>query len=266
MNPLHEDGGVYCFDSSTASWSFLPSSSSDYPCARSYHCATSTPTHLIVHAGCGAAPGSRFNDIWAFDTKSHEWSRLADAPGDPRGGSSICYSEGKVWRFGGFNGKTEVGGAIDCLSISTSPSSDFLSSSWETICFADAQATGSEASLKHLTDGPEPRSVCGLVSVGQKIVTLFGEGNPSPTGGHDAAGHFWGDAWTFDPATKKWNLLEIDDKAGKPGERGWFAASATNNGLILWGGIDGNNDRLGDGWLLSARTNAEASASRLTKG
>lgn len=252
MNSFEEDGGVYCFTPSTSSWSFIAPSSSSYPCASSYHCATSTPTHLIIHAGCGVSSGSRLHDTWSFEIKSREWCRLADAPGDPRGGSAICHSAEKVWRFGGYNGKTELGGGIDCLALSSSPSEP-PSAEWETIRFGETNdlGRGEQDGLAPGTHGPGARSVCALLSMDGKLVTFFGEGNPSPTGGHDAAGHFWGDVWSFDPSTNQWDELNVDGKDGGPGERGWFAAADTENGVILWGGIDGRNERLGDGWLVS---------------
>ena len=258
MTPLAEKGGVYAFCPSNSTWSYLESSSDLYPEPRSYHCATSTSTHLIIHAGCGAASGSRFADVWAFDVKTHQWTRLADAPGDPRGGSSICYDSGKIWRFGGYNGKTEIGGAIDSLELPSS-SVGMVSTKWETRKFSPVETANSQCSDQD--SGPGPRSVCALLPLPsqKRLVIFLGEGNPSPTGGHDAAGHFWGDLWTYDPSTNNWRREKIVQVSGGPGERGWFAAATSQLGPVLWGGIDGQNDRMTDGWCLTAQgTNSMA--------
>ncbi|ORX36726.1 hypothetical protein BD324DRAFT_651210 [Kockovaella imperatae] len=244
MTPLEEQGAVYNFDPSTSSWSLLKPTSSSFPQARSYHCATSTSTHLIIHGGCGgAASGSRFKDLWAFDVSSRAWTQLPDAPGDPRGGSAIAHAAGKIWRFGGYNGKTEVGGEIDVIELSLT-SGSLSTAQWETRPFPKESVDGPA--------GPGSRSVCALLALekSSKLVTFLGEGNPSPTGGHDAAGNFYADVWTYDPSNNRWDEVRVDRTGGNPGERGWFAATASDVGPVLWGGIDGNNDRLGDGYIL----------------
>ena len=42
---------------------------------------------------------------------------------------------------------------------------------------------------------------------------------------------------------------------GKWTGRGWFgscdAGDAAKSGIIIWGGIDERNERLGDGWLIA---------------
>ena len=250
MTPLEEYGAVHTFEPSSSTWSLLTTKSGPYPQARSYHCATSTSTHLIIHAGCGTA-GIRFNDVWAFDVQTGEWAKPPDAPGDPRGGSAITYAAGKIWRLGGYNGKTEVGGVIDCLALPSSIS-ELAAAKWESRPFE----ASTDSTAKELDKGPGARSVCALLPLKgtEKLVTFLGEGRPSPTGGHDAAGNFWGDVWTYDPETDKWEAVDPSDRAGDgghgPGERGWFAAASYDDDALLWGGIDGRNERLSDGWLL----------------
>ena len=243
MSPLEEAGAVYTFEPSSSTWTRIQPKTSNYPEARSYHCATSTSTHLIVHGGCGAASGSRFRDVWAFDVTSKEWIKLPDAPGDPRGGSAICHSDGNLWRFGGYNGKTEIGGEIDCLVLPPSFSTA-STAQWETRPFSSSANAAS---------GPGSRSVCALLPLqgAGKLVTFLGEGNPSPTGGHDAAGNFWGDVWTYDPASNEWDAVAHGGEDG-PGERGWFAATSSDAGAVIWGGINGRNERLDNGYVLSA--------------
>jgi hypothetical protein len=166
----------------------------------------------------------------------------------------VAWFDGRVYRFGGFNGKTEVGGEIDVLDLSEG---HIQEAKWSTISFGETAGLGREGDdqLQGDSKGPGARSVCGLHPLARQLVTLFGEGKPSPTGGHDAAGNFWGDVWAFDPSTREWKEVK-EGKEGEgregPGERGWFASDAQAGRVVLWGGLDAKNERLGDGWILSA--------------
>ncbi|PSR76441.1 hypothetical protein BD289DRAFT_378684 [Coniella lustricola] len=136
---------------------------------------------------------------------------------------------------------------------------------------------------------PGHRSVAGFqaVTIGgpqgrQYLLLTLGERDPSADG-HEAAGQFWADTWAYElpragytvtsaadhvrglvgsaAAEGKWFRVETDayddedDVAAQgPGPRGWFASAAMGElderGLVLWGGVDGSNARLGDGWIL----------------
>jgi hypothetical protein len=248
MTPLAESGAVHAFSPSTSTWRRLNPTTSDFPCARSYHTSTASPTHLIIHAGCGDAVTGRLNDTWAFEPSSRAWTKLDDAPGDPRGGPGLTWIHDRIWRFGGFNGEVEIGGSIDYLPFSRNDSKDATRPSWSSILYSQSSNDST----------PGARSVAGLHPLGNTydLVTFFGEGRPSPTGGHDSAGNFWGDVWVFSPLTEKWSevVIESDGESGDgPGERGWFASDVDEKGrVVLWGGIDGRNERLGDGWVLSS--------------
>lgn len=232
MTPLEEQGAVHAFSTTTSTWSRISPTSSAHPATRSYHCATAVPQGFIVHAGCGDAATGRLGDIWLFDVTAQGWTQLSDAPGDNRGGTAICYHDERVWRFGGFNGKTELGGSIDYLTLS----GGLDTTKWETIYFGDSagQASGAEGNVP--TAAPGARSVHALLPFGNKIITSFGEGKPSPTGGHDSAGNFWGDVWLFEPSTNKWEELKVEGEG--PGERGWFGADGDGRRAVVWGGLD----------------------------
>ena len=118
------------------------------------------------------------------------------------------------------------------------------------------------------------------------LILLLGERDPS-NAGHEAAGKFWDDIWAYElpkagaassvmgmfgrgrsgskgqekPAEGKWFRVETeayddeDDAAAEgPGPRGWFATAhmgqLEERGIVVWGGLDGANKRLGDGWIL----------------
>ncbi|WWD03412.1 hypothetical protein V865_001464 [Kwoniella europaea PYCC6329] len=243
MTPLEEAGSVHVYDPTTSSWSFVQPTSKLFPCARSYHCATASGKQLIIHAGCGDASTGRLRDTWSFDVTTSEWSRLPDAPGDPRGGSSIAILDTTLWRFGGFNGKTEIGGSIEYI--------DYLAptSEWKSIVFGDTAGLGRESSVPLDTSDSYPgaRSVAALQAIKGRLIIIGGEGKPSTTGGHDSAGNFWDDIWSFDPTAERWSKLAPKEQMEA---RGWFASDVTNDGeIIIWGGINSMNERLGDGWI-----------------
>ncbi|KAF2713928.1 galactose oxidase [Pleomassaria siparia CBS 279.74] len=242
MAPIEEDGAVWSYDPMQSSWTKidLADTSKPYPPGRSYHCSTSDGENAIfIHAGCPTK--GRLSDLWRFDISERIWTQLADAPGPQRGGTSIAYSGGKLYRMNGFDGTTEQGGSIDVFDISTN--------TWSTESFP-ADGNG----------GPEPRSVCALLSVKfegrDKLVTLFGERDPSSLG-HAGAGKMLGDVWLYDIGENWWTQIGKDEKDSVPKPRGWFDADvvkAQNGGkdnVVIHGGLDENNERLTDVWLLS---------------
>jgi hypothetical protein len=251
MTPLAENGAVHSFDISTSSWTTLVTSSSSFPCARSYHCATGSSKQLIIHAGCGDASTGRLKDTWAFDPSTLAWTQLADGPGDARGGSAISYLNGRIWRFGGFNGKTEIGGTVDSLRYDP-VASQSAQEEWTSVSFGPTAGEGREntGSARNASrSGPEPRSVAGLLALGNDLLAFFGEGKPSATGGHDTAGGFWGDAWIFRTQSGRWDEMSLIGDA--VGERGWFGSDVMDaNRVVIWGGTSSDNQRLGDGYIL----------------
>lgn len=120
------------------------------------------------------------------------------------------------------------------------------------------------------------------------LLLALGERDPSDDG-HSAAGKFWDDVWAYElprataassvygavfgrarsgshaaasaDGEGKWFRVETeayddDDPyaAAGPGPRGWFASAhmgeLEERGVVIWGGVDGANKRLGDGWIL----------------
>ncbi len=237
MEPLEENGAVYEFDTAASSWrKHAPQGA--YPAARSYHCATATPDAFVIHAGCGSGP--RLSDVWSFSPATGSWTQLPDAPGVGRGGATLAAAGGALWRFGGFNGITELGGAIDTFQ-----------KEWTSTRFGEevGLARDAETTLdKTKTSYPGPRSVAGMHAVGDRLVVVMGEGKPSITGGHDAAGNFWDDVWTYSPQNGEW--AEVSVAGEKPNARGWFASDGSANGVVVHGGLDDGNTRLADVWVL----------------
>jgi hypothetical protein len=234
MTATDDHGALHAFNISTSSWSILSPTdpSAPYPEARSYHTLTTDGIDtLYLHAGCPAA--GRLSDLWSFNVTSRTWRQLKNAPEPARGGTSIAFSQGTVWRMNGFDGKTEQGGFLDCYD----PGAD----GWTSLEFpADGKA------------GPEARSVGVLlpVEVGgrEMLVTMFGERDPSSLG-HQGAGRMLDDVWGFDLGEKAWRKVEVEGE--RPEGRGWFDGGVVNNEeTVVQGGLNEGNERLGDVWVL----------------
>lgn len=237
MTPIEEEGALWVFDPSMATWSLLtPAISSDpFPQARSYHCATSDGDHCIfIHAGCPVS--GRLSDLWSFDVTTRKWVQLADAPAPARGGTSIAFIEGRLYRMNGFDGSREQGAMIDVYQPSDN--------TWD---FKPFSADGHS--------GPSPRSVAVLLPLfidgNPMLVTLFGEGDPSALG-HAGAGKMFNDIWVYDISTENWSKVDAKwDHDRVPAARGWFDAAVVNGSTIfLAGGLGEDNERLQDSWIL----------------
>lgn len=233
---ITSETSLHAFHVPTQTWSMLDTLG-DRPEARSYHAlAASADDKLFLHAGCSSS-GQRLNDLWYFTRSKNVWTRLADAPGQPRGGPSIAVSGEKVYRMGGFDGKAEVGGSLDVYDVTTD--------TWESISY---QADGIE--------GPSPRSVGALVDVqvaGRSLLLyIFGEGQASSLG-HAGAGNFWDDVWVHQVGSRDpvWSKLLLEGERPEP--RGWFAAASAGSSAIIQGGLHTNNERLSDWWELTLR-------------
>jgi len=242
MAPVEENGAVWSYDLARSSWTQLDPAdkSQPYPPARSYHCSTSDGQNtLFIHAGCPQK--GRLSDLWKFDISRSTWTQAADAPGPQRGGTSIAYSRGKLYRMNGFDGETEQGGSIDIF--------DIAANTWSTESFT---ADGNS--------GPGPRSVCTLLPVKlenrDKLVTLFGERDPSSLG-HAGAGKMLSDVWVYDIGENWWTEMKSDHNEHLPDPRGWFGADVVKaqdggkDSVVIHGGLGENNERLTDVWLLS---------------
>ena len=301
MQPLEENGRLWVFDTKSGQWSYVdPIPGSPHPLARSYHASTATDYPrarvrdlaaplaqdtlgtIFIHGGCSAS--GRLADVWAFNVPSRTWFQYPDAPGPDRGGACLTYVYNCLYRFGGFDGKSELGGQLDRLQLSTSTSEDKTGT--RKTAMTPLNGVWDVVKPPQGTAAPGNRSVAGLQPVttgqGRNYLLLFlGEKDPS-SAGHAGAGKFWDDVWAFDvhsdrmtaasvyDATKKligadthedlWSKIKIPessmtaDPITHPGERGWFASAQSNDpgfaSVVIWGGINGRNERLGDGWTL----------------
>jgi galactose oxidase-like protein len=237
MAPVEENGALWVYDPLVSTWSLLsPDASSPYPAARSYHClASDGDDKIYVHAGCPEK--GRLSDLWFFRVSDRTWVQLASAPNPPRGGTSITFAGGLLYRMNGFDGKVEQGGSLDIYN----PTTD----AWSVRSFSPNGVSG-----------PTPRSVSALLSVNihdrSSLVTLFGEHDPSSLG-HQGAGKMASDVWVYDIDSQNWDEVKIHAD-NSPAARGWFAADVlrepTVDRIVVQGGLGETNERLRDLWVL----------------
>ena len=323
MKPLEENGRVWVYDTRNDAWSYLdPVVGTPYPAARSYHSSIAIEKPkaddmksvkidqameepkagtiaeiaktdeefggygtVFVHAGCPAS--GRTNDLWGFDVRSRTWKEFPAGPGKPRGGTAIAVSKQRIYRYGGFNGQGEEGGQLDILELGLTTFNDrggageigiTAKGEWQSLNFEEENM-----------QFPGHRSVAGLQAITtgmgrEYLVLMLGERDPSSQG-HEGAGKFWGDVWTFqcppqgmtaasfkdatwqalgrETGEGLWSVMQVADAEGAEGDdvrnlvpsaRGWFGSSTLGDldasSIVLWGGLNGKNEREDNGWIL----------------
>lgn len=241
---------------------------------------------FIIHGGC-LASGGRANDLWAFDVRTRVWSELPSAPGLPRGGTSICISRNRLYRFGGFNGSSEEGGRLDFLQLEQSSLVDtsvdesdvtlVAKGAWQSIVaetspiVATSEAVAADsAAAENATAGrgddaaplvsgaaawPGNRSVSSLeaISAGggwEYLILALGERTPSGTG-HEAAGTFWRDVWAFQVPSDNFSAASVSNTIRSVLPRRLFGgASGSSEGRwspVVTAPYDDEEDTAGEG-------------------
>ncbi|KAI6784214.1 Epithiospecifier protein-like protein [Emericellopsis cladophorae] len=218
---------------------------------------------FIVHGGC-LANGERTNDMWAFDVRTRTWTELPAAPGPARGGTAICISKSRLFRFGGFDGQNEIGGQLDFIHLEVEAFDDKANKgevavhargTWQSIIQNNLDASSEDIPIEPAHQWPAARSVMSFhaLTIGggrEYLVLAFGEGSPSSEG-HAGAGKFHSDVWTFQvpplgmtPASFTSAMLQAvgrktgegkwlrvttspfdEDNADEPESRGWQASA-----------------------------------------
>ncbi|KAK0390529.1 hypothetical protein NLU13_0033 [Sarocladium strictum] len=197
---------------------------------------------FFVHAGC-LADGERTNDLWAFDIRTKTWTQLPAGPGLPRGGTAICISKSRLFRFGGYDGQGEIGGQLDFIDLEVETFNDQgtkgevairARGAWQSILENNVDTSSTEIPAEPNQDWPAPRSVASLeaITLGggrEYLVLAMGERSPSAEG-HAGAGRFHSDVWMFQvpplgmsAASMKDALLQLAGR--KTGEGKWTRVS-----------------------------------------
>ncbi|KAJ2905535.1 hypothetical protein MKZ38_005179 [Zalerion maritima] len=197
---------------------------------------------FLIHGGCLPGEGRRTNDLWAFDVMSKTWQELPSAPGSARGGTAICISKNRLYRFGGFNGETQEGGQLDVIELGVSTFQDARTPApgevivsargpWHSVYPAPQSASEGNDT----TPFPPPRSVASLSSITigggrEYLVLMLGESDASAQG-HAGAGKFYDDVWAFQVPPLGMSTASVGDAfraafGGKPNEGKWFPVEA----------------------------------------
>ena len=228
-------GDLHSFDFPTATWAELHPQGKTPP-SRNYHVAVSVGASLYIFGGCGQA--GRMADLWRYDTASGAWEELpssADIKG--RGGAGfVAQGEDALIVVGGFTG-TE---SSDVHRF------DLRAQRWERLDVSSTvpvpfTARSVFARASHACD---TGAGCGHAG---HVLVFGGEVDPSDLG-HSGAGQFSDQTFCLDPSALTWHGVAAGGEA--PGPRGWAASAAAPAGLVVSGGIDEANARLGDLYLL----------------
>lgn len=242
-----EVGDLCIFDFSTGKWEQPRRESDTWPEPRSFQamCAAGGPEdgYIYFFGGCGVA--GRINDVWRFDPRQCQWTQLhaggssSEAP-RPRGGSGlVANSDGsRLFLFYGFSGDQQGDVAVF----------DIAKRSWD--IFPQEAQKG---------DVPLPRSVFAMAPAGAALpdqVVLFGGERVASDLGHEGAGAFASDLYLLDLKEFCWSALQAEGEG--PKARGWAGMAPlepassvkSETSMLLFGGLDSDNNRLGDAWEL----------------
>ncbi|KAF8813116.1 galactose oxidase [Phlegmacium glaucopus] len=244
MKPLRSELWKYDLASKEGKWEKLLTKG-DQPEERSYHVLTGVQAQnaLYLHAGCPAS--GRLSTLHVLDLSTLTFRSLTPAPEPGRGGTVLAAvqsigTKGSLIRFGGFAGH-ELGGPLDVY--------DIAQNKWESVIPSG--------------ESPSARSVHALLGIpnlkkGSDLVAVMfgGERDPAPAElGHDGAGRFLSDVWGLKRSadgTWSWEKATHKEEGNVPQPRGWFASDITENGqVIVQGGLNEHNERIGDAWVLN---------------
>ncbi|BGP24728.1 kelch repeat containing protein [Rhodotorula toruloides] len=247
MGALTSDSGtIWKFDVSEGKWDEV-NTEGERPEGRSYHTMCAVNDTLYLHAGCPSS--GRLSTLHSLSLSSLTWSTLPSAPEPGRGGTVLTALPGGRFlaRFGGFAGY-ELGG-LDVF--------DVQAQEWTSV----------EAHVEGGTDEPPKRSVHAFVGLRQELDLR--EGNK-----------FHNDVYALvatTPSTSSdllpkfsWLALSPSPSGPTPSPRGWLASalSPSGQGLVVHGGLDQRNERLGDAWVLELEvevgTGGEGTGARRT--
>lgn len=251
-----ESGNLFIFDMDKKRWEQWQSAvvGRPQPEPRSFHAMCSaeqagTSGLIFVFGGCGLK--GRLNDLWSFDPSSGIWVMLhpgdasgSDAP-KARGGSSIVATAdgSRLVLLFGFSGKQQ--GDIAVFDLSTNK--------WQLLPHQEQRG-----------DVPSSRSVFAAAALqARNEAVLFGGEVEASDLGHAGAGKFTSDLHVLDLDSLIWKKVKTD--GAQPTARGWSGMAVKDvNRLILFGGLDTNNTRLGDTWELTFENMATASPGNAT--
>ncbi|GAX84212.1 hypothetical protein CEUSTIGMA_g11635.t1 [Chlamydomonas eustigma] len=227
---------LHLFDTSTSMWSLVTDEKGTPPPKRSFHTAAVAGSSMYIFGGCGAE--GRLADLHQFDTKANQWHQLPEHDSiKGRGGSCLIASSDQrsLFLLGGFCGHELAD--MYCF--------DLVAGKW-----------------REVTGLPFARSVFGAAAhcctstacdLHGAVIVFGGEVDPSDKG-HEGAGDFCSDL-TYLPQGSEavWTSVDLSSAsmAQRPSARGWYAYTSVNGNLLIHGGLDCKNERLGDMYLFN---------------
>ncbi|KXZ44732.1 hypothetical protein GPECTOR_63g57 [Gonium pectorale] len=253
---------LYSFDVTTRTWARLEPSG-QLPPKRSYHTMTSLGRKLYVFGGCGEE--GRLNDLYEYDAEANAWRALAAPAAEAvpgRGGSCLVAvpdgagGKAALYVVAGFCGRE-----LDDMHVYNIVDDVWCGDVCPT-CKSSA-AGGATSGVAAAVGKLSARSVFGgavhtcskdACAHKSEVIAYGGEVDPSAKG-HDGAGDFCASLMAYGGAgAEGWRSLDAGGES--PGPRGWFAAATTPDGrFIVHGGLDKNNERLGDMFVLDVHEN-----------
>lgn len=229
-----ESGAFRSFDFDAGSWEDVVPTGPQKPEPRSFHamCAAEGSGYIFVFGGCGTS--GRLNDLWRYSPTESAWQCLhpgggAEVAPVPRGGAGLVpSSDGKrVVLLFGFSGQQQGDIAVF----------DVEKMKWELL-----------PQEKQKGDVPLPRSVLAAAPLQGEAVIFGGERLASDLG-HEGAGSFAADLHALDLESLSWRTLHAEGEV--PEARGWGGMCPCGpRSLLLFGGLNTRNERLGDTWEL----------------
>eukprot|EP00516_Mucochytrium_quahogii_P009441 CAMPEP_0203781450 /NCGR_PEP_ID=MMETSP0099_2-20121227/10244_1 /ASSEMBLY_ACC=CAM_ASM_000209 /TAXON_ID=96639 /ORGANISM=" , Strain NY0313808BC1" /LENGTH=464 /DNA_ID=CAMNT_0050682441 /DNA_START=423 /DNA_END=1820 /DNA_ORIENTATION=+ len=251
---------VHSFDFETQEWELVRVSqpvggAMIMPKPRTDHCLVCHDDSLYVFGGYDGT--SRYNDTFAFNLKTRQWSQKnvdqdpSEKPSRRFGHSGVVHN-GKLWVFGGWDGR-ETLNCVWALDLKTEV--------WTSL---DTMKTQLYESILQPSIGNEENSgnTCGNMCADSKPLVPSGdkkdcfvprnryrhsavsyENHMLVFGGIDKDHHRFNDLLKFSYDTLKWEPFEVDGV--QPTSRTFHRAVTVENSMYIFGGYDGS-DRLND--------------------
>jgi hypothetical protein len=212
-------GDLWAYDLATDTWRRLTPAGGATPAARFGHEAAWIPGRGLVVFG-GQAGSTFFGDLWLFDPVAGSWTQLpadGDAPVPRYGSCSAVSPDGRLWISHGF---TENGTRFD-----DTRAYDFDLRRW-------ADETPSDAL-------PVRRCL--------HVCWWTGDGRLALYGGQTNGDPALGDLWALKPLASGEGRTGWESLGNPlPADRNLVAAVAVGDGVVIFGGRDGDGRPLAD--------------------
>ncbi|CAL5218389.1 g61 [Coccomyxa viridis] len=243
------DSALSEYDFETGQWAYR-GCTGEIPSPRVGHTAALVGQSLYIFGGRSGIEMGRLSDLHSFDCESGTWEPLRSSEAiKGRGGAGLVASASgdALFVIGGFAG----------YELNDVHRFELAAGTWDCpdCCSGLAKERWSKLPARSVFGVAPHAASCSACTHGGHLVLFGGEVNPSDQG-HAGAGQFCNDMYCYDPnkadasGSGGWHKLQLDSGSVPPTPRGWFAACATAQGLLVHGGNSPSNERLSDMYLL----------------